>query len=420
MKLEYFIAKRIIAAKTYKSSISSPIIKIGITAIALGVIMMLVSVATGTGLKIKVRDKIAAFNGHVLISNYDNNLSEVSLNPISSICDFYPEFTAVEEVTHIQAVAKKAGIVRTADTFEGINFKGVDSLYDWKYFNEFLVSGRVPEISVEVNAEVMISEYLANRLGLSLEDRMNTYFLKDDTNKNPNLRVFKIVGIYNSGFQEFDSNIVMGDIRHIRRMNKWKTDEIGNFEVFIEDFSDIERVGNLIYENSYIDIKDSGSYTSLDVKTIDKKYHNAFEWLKMFDFNIAAIITLMIIVAGINMITALLVLILERTQMIGLLKAMGSTNASVRKIFLYNAGYLIIRGLVIGNIIGIGLLLIQKYFKIVTLEPKTYYVSEAPVNFDIWHILFVNVGTFILCFLMLLIPSFVISKISPVKAIRFD
>lgn len=419
MKLEYFIAKRIIKAKSYKSSVSGPIIKIGITAIALGIIMMLVAVATGTGLQLKVREKLSAFNGHILISNFDNNVSEVSLNPISKNCDFYPKFNTVKEVTHIQAVAKKAGIVRTEKTFEGINFKGVDSFYNWKYFKEFLVKGSLPQITKKVTPDVIISEYLANRLELGVGDKMNTYFLKDDPNKKPNLRVFKIIGIYNSGFQEFDENVVIGDLRHIQRMNKWSSDQIGNFEVFIEDFDAIDEVEKKVYDNTFTDTLPE-DYTSLDVKSITKKYNSAFEWLKMFDFNTSLIIGIMILVAGINMITALLVLILERTQMIGILKALGAENTSIRSIFLYNAGYLILRGLLIGNIIGIGLLLLQKYLKLFPLDPKTYYVSEAPVNLDFLYILLINLGTFVLCFLMLLLPSYIISKISPVKAIRFE
>lgn len=419
MKLEYFIAKRIIKAKTYKSSVSGPIIKIGITAIALGIIMMLVAVATGTGLQIKVREKLAAFNGHILISNFDNNVSEVSLNPISKNCDFYPNFTSVKEVVHIQAVAKKAGIVRTEKTFEGINFKGVDSFYNWDYFKSFLRQGSLPQISKKTTPDVLISEYLANRLSLSVGDKMNTYFLKDDPNKKPNLRVFTIVGIYNSGFQEFDQNVVIGDLRHIQRMNKWEQDQIGNFEVFINDFNQIDAIEEKIYNNTFSDVTED-QYTSLDVKSITKKYSAAFEWLKMFDFNTSLIIGIMILVAGINMITALLVLILERTQMIGILKALGAENASIRKIFLYNASYLIFRGLIIGNIIGLGMLLLQKYVGLFPLDPKTYYVSEAPVNLDILHILLINIGTFVLCFLMLLLPSYIVSKISPVKAIRFE
>jgi len=219
------------------------------------------------------------------------------------------------------------------------------------------------------------------------------------------------VGIYNSGFQQFDEQFVMADIRHVQRLNKWDEDQIGAFEVFVNDFDEIVPIGNAVYQ-------ETGS--TLDTQTIRDKYSTIFEWLDLFDFNILAIIGIMILVAGINMITALLVLILERTQMIGILKAMGSNDGSVRKIFLYNAMYLIGVGLFWGNLIGIGLLLLQKYGKIFPLDPNTYYVSEAPVYLSLDYVLILNGGTFLLCLLMLLIPSFIISKISPVKAIRFE
>ena len=220
----------------------------------------------------------------------------------------------------------------------------------------------------------------------------------------------KVVGIYNSGFLEFDETYVIGDIRHIRRLNKWNDNDVEHFEVFIDDFGELEEKGVEVYE--HID-------STLDSKTIKQQYYSIFEWLGLFDFNIALIIGIMILIAGINMITALLVLILERTQMIGILKALGSNDNSIRKIFLYNAGYLIVVGLFWGNLIGLGLLFIQKYFKVLPLNPETYYVTEAPVYIG-WYILFVNLGTLTLCLLMLLIPSYVISKINPIKAIKFD
>jgi lipoprotein-releasing system permease protein len=244
-----------------------------------------------------------------------------------------------------------------------------------------------------------------------LGDRVITYFLREDTSKPPRSRSFVITGIYNSGFQQFDEQYVLADIRHIQRLNKWKEDQIGAFELFVDDFNEIETIGNAVYE-------ETGSL--LDTETIREKYFSIFEWIDLFDFNLALIIGIMILVAGINMITALLVLILERTQMIGVLKALGSSNWSIRKVFLYNSMYLIGVGLFWGNVIGIGLLLLQKQFKIIKLDPSTYYVDEAPVYLDFGYIIALNVGTFLLCLVMLLIPSYIISKISPVKAIRFE
>ncbi len=411
MNLEYFIAKRLITAKDNKSSISAPIIKIAISAIAIGMIMMIVSVATGIGLQQKIREKISAFNGHIIIANFDNNQSDATLVPVSKNQKFYPKFSAVPQVSHVQAVASKAGIIRTADAFEGIVFKGVGTDYKWDNIKEYLVSGRLPNLSASLNPEVIISQYLANRLKLKVGDGFNTFFMKEGQNKLPNIRRFKIVGVFNSGFQEFDATYVLGDIRHIQRINKWKPDQVGAFEVFVNDFDNIKTIGERVYEHTS---------STLDSQTIVEKYNYIFEWLQLFDFNIVVILIVMILVATINMVVALLVLILERTQMIGILKAVGASNWTIRKMFLYNASYLIFRGLFWGNLIGISILLIQKYFGIVELNPENYYVNQAPVYINVVYIFLLNLLTVGVCFLVLLIPSYIITKITPVKAIRFD
>ncbi len=411
MNYEFFIARRIIASKDYKSSISAPIIKIAITAIAIGVIMMLVSIATGIGLQKKIREKVSAFNGDIIITNFDTNFSNDSQNPISKDQPFYPKFKNIDGIKHVQVTASKGGVIRTETDFEGVVVKGVGDDYDWEYFKDYLVEGKLPDFKGELNEDVLISEYLANRLHLKLGDKITTFFLNDEVSKTPRSRGFEIVGIYNSGFQQFDEQYIIADIRHIQKLNKWDENQIGAFEVFVNDFDDIVAIGNEVYN-------ETGS--TLDTQTIRDKYASIFEWLDLFDFNILAIIGIMILVAGINMVTALLVLILERTQMIGILKAMGSSDSSVRKIFLFNAMYLIGVGLFWGNLIGIGLLLLQKYGKVFPLNPNTYYVSEAPVYLSWDYILVMNLGTFVLCLVMLLVAAILITKISPVKAIRFD
>lgn len=410
MNLEYFIAKRLITAKSYKSSISSPIIKIAIAAISIGIVMMIVSVATGVGLQNKIREKVAAFNGHIVITNHDDNQSQVNTVPISIHQDFYPMFKNIEGINHIQAVAHKAGIIRTESSVEGIVFKGVGKDYVWTNIKEYITQGNLPNYKDNLNEEVLISEYIANRLQLKLGDKFNTFFMKE-SGKMPNLRNFKIVGIFNSGFQEFDATYIIGDIRHVQRINKWKNDEVGAFEVFINDFTEIDEIGDKVYKEI------PPIYNSV---TIKEKFYSIFEFLKLFDFNIIVILIVMVIVATINMIVALLVLILERTQMIGVLKALGANNWNIRKIFLYNAGFLIFRGLFFGNLIALGLLLLQKTFGIIKLNPESYYVSEVQVDINLLHILVLNLGTILVCLLVLLIPSYIITKISPVKAIRFD
>ena len=409
MNFEYFTAKRIIGAKKYKSTASTPIIKIAIIAIILGMVMMMITIATGVGLQQKIREKVSAFNGDIIISQFDGNNSDITLNPIPKDQPFYPEFTAVPEVNHIQATATKAGVIRTTSDFEGIIVKGVGADYRWDYMKDFLIAGRIPDYKNTLNTEILVSNYQANRLGFKNGDKVVVFFLKDDGGFLN--RRFDIVGIYDSGFQEFDESFLFADIRHIQKLNKWDANQVGAFEVFVSDFDRLDEIGEAVFENT-------GSF--LNSMTITKKYYSIFEWLSLFDFNIALIIVVMIIVAGINMIVALLVLILERTPMVGILKALGASNWSIRKIFMYNALYLVGVGLFWGNVIGIGLLMLQKYFGIITLNPETYYVSEAPVYIHWYYIVLLNVGTFLLCAVMLLVPSYVITRISPVKTIKFN
>jgi lipoprotein-releasing system permease protein len=413
LNLELFIAKRLVKGKQHKSSISAPIIKIAIAAIALGILMMLIAIATGVGLKMKIREKIAAFNGHIQIYNYDNNASDVSVIPVSIQQEFYPNFDLVEGVRHIQAVATKAGIIRTTDTFEGIIAKGVGKDYDWTAFADFLVEGQLPDYTGELNTEVLMSSLMASRLELGVGDTFYTFFLKgEDPSKIPNQRKFMITGIYDSGFEEFDGTYILVDMRHIQRMNQWSEDEVGNFEIFLNDFDAIDEKSEEIYGKTL---------SNLDTQTIKNKYYKIFEWIGLFDFNIAIIIGIMIIVGGINMITALLVLILERTPMIGILKALGAANWSIRKVFLYNAAYLIVIGLFWGNLLGLGLIWVQDRFRVFKFpNPQEYYIDYIPVYIDLPTILLLNAGVLFLCMLMLLVPSHIITKITPVRAIKFD
>ena len=410
LNYELFIAKRIIAGKEYKNSISSPIIKIAITAIALGIIIMMISIATGSGMQHKIRDKVSGFKGHVQITNYDDNNSEVSINPIDKNQDFYPKFKNIDGIKNVQIFANKAGLIRTATDFEGIVFKGVSTDYDWSFFTEYLVEGKLPSFNQTRVRDVLLSKTLVDRLNLKLNDTINVFFLKSSKNKLPSRYKLIIVGIYDTGFNQFDKNMVIGDIKEVQRSNKWNENQIGGFEVLLDNFDDIEQKGNEIYA-------EIGS--TLNSNTIVENYSFIFEWIELFDNNVWFIIGIMILVASINMITALLVLILERVQMVGVLKALGSDNWSIRKIFLYNAGYLILKGLFWGNLIGIIVLLLQQQFEFITLDPTTYYVSTVPVTIDLFALLILNIGTLILCFLMLIIPSVIITKINPVKSIKF-
>jgi lipoprotein-releasing system permease protein len=411
LNYELFIAKRIIAGKKYKNSISSPIIKIAITAIALGIIIMLIAVATGSGLQYKIRDKMAGFKGHIQIVNYDNNNSDVSTTAILKNQNFYPEFKGISGIKNVQVFANKVGILRTDTDFEGIVFKGVSSDYDWTFFKEYLIEGTLPNFEKVRTKGVLLSETIVNRLQLKLNDTINATFVKTATSKIPSNRKYTIVGIYNSGFAQFDKSMMIGDIREVQKLNKWGENEVGGFEILLDEFDAIAQKQNEI--NSEIGI-------TLNSKSITETYPNVFDWIKLFDNNVWFIIAIMIFIAGINMITALLVLILERVQMVGILKALGSNNTSIRKVFLYNASYLILKGLFWGNIIGLTIIFVQYYFEIITLNPDTYYVTTMPVYISFWAVLLLNIGTLLLCFLMLIIPSYIITKIDPSKSIKFS
>lgn len=411
MNFEYFLAKRIIESKAYKSSVSAPIIKIGIAAIAIGIVVMMIAIATGIGLQEKIRDKVVAFNGHINISNYDSNNSSESIKPIDVKQGFSPDFKTIKGISHVQGVASKAGIIRQENDFEYVVVKGVGNDFNWDYFKDFLVEGQLPDYTKKRNEDVLISEYLANRLHLKVGDKAVTYFTKKNINKPPSIISYNIVGIYNSGYYDFDKLFLIGDIRHIQRLNKWSKGAVGNYEVFITNFDQLKEKGKEIFNNTP---------SVLNTQTVVERFPFIFDWIKIFDKNIYGIIFIMILVAGINMITALLVLILERTKMIGLLKVLGAANTSIRKVFLINASYLIFRGLLIGNVIGLSILLLQKYFEIIPLNPKTYYVSTVPIYINWGYVIALNIGTLVLCMLMLLLPTYLISKVSPVKSLRFD
>ncbi|MEN8878545.1 MAG: ABC transporter permease, partial [Polaribacter sp.] len=310
MNYELFIAKRIIAGKKYKNTISSPIIKIAITAITLGIVIMLIAVATGAGLQHKIRDKMAGFKGHVQIVNYDTNQSDVSTTPILKEQFFYPKFNDINGIKNVQIFANKVGILRTDKDFEGIVFKGVSTDYDWSFFREYLVEGVFPDFSLSRTKGVLLSETITNRLNLKLNDTITATFLKTAKSKLPSNRKYIIKGIYNSGFAQFDKNMMIGDIREVQKLNKWTQNQVGGFEVILNNFDDIDTKGKEI--NAEI-----GSM--LNSKTIKQSYPNVFDWIALFDNNVWFIIAIMIFIAGINMITALLVLILEKVQMIGIL-----------------------------------------------------------------------------------------------------
>lgn len=412
MNLEYYISRRIRSSKLYKNSVSAPIIKISIAAVAIGLIVMLIAIGTGVGLQRKIKEKVGAFNGHISITKYDRNNSLTSVRPLEITQQFYPDYSSYPEVKYMQPVATKGGIIRLSDGFEGIIMKGVDSAYRWEPMRKFLIEGRLPLLDYTKNngsREIIISHMLASRLNLKVGNKAPTYFIKP--NGEPVGRGFSIVGIFDSGLEEYDEKFIIGDLRIIQKINGWNPDQAGNFEVFLESIEHMDIVGEQIYNEIP---------TDLDAQTLEQQFPTIFQWLDLLDTNIYGIIAIILVVSIINMITALLVLILERTQMIGLLKALGSSNWSIRKIFLYSAGNIILRGIIIGNMVGLGLLAIQHFISPFTLDPETYYVNTAPVSIDLSHVLLLNAGTLLICLVVLIVPSYIVSKISPVQAMRFE
>ncbi len=413
MNISLFIAKRLILGGHGKSHISAPIIKIAIAAIAIGMVMMLISVATGLGLNYKIREKVADFNGDLQIISYETNTAHISGSPISKNQTFYPDFKSVSGIAHIQGIITTPGIIRTEETFEGILAKGVSTDYNWTAFKDFIISGRLPNYRGTLNNEVLISDLVAQKLALKTGDTFRTFFIKNDSkNTIPSQRIFKIAGIYDSGFEAFDSSFIFVDLRHLQRISGWEVDQISAFEVFVSDFDQIDQKTAEVY---------AATQSDLDVRSVKERYYNIFEWISLFDFNMILIIGIMILVGGINMVTALLVLILERTPMIGILKALGAADWTVRKVFLYQAIYLIGFGLLVGNFVGLGIIYVQDRFKWLQFpNPKEYYIREIPVYMDVSIVLGLNVLVLILCSLMLILPSVIVSKVSVVKALKFD
>ena len=409
MKFEFFLAKRIISAKAYKSSISAPIIKIGIVAIALSVIVMLVSISTGIGLQNEIRDKVSAFNGHIKISNFDNNNSEESLSPININKTLVQGLDSINNVKSINQTALKFGIIRTSEDFDGALFKGVDSTYSWDNISNYIISGLIPNITSLTSNEVLISDNLSNKLDLKINDSFQMVFSRNLESKVI-IRKFNIVGLYDSGFNEIDENIIFGDIKHLRRINNWSSNQSGELEIFIDDFKLIGETSKKIYEYT------PSNYNSVNIK---QKYSSIFDWIQIFDKNIIAILFIMVLVCSINIISVLLVLILERTNMIGILKSMGADNGTIKRVFLIIVSYIIFLGLLIGNILGLGLLFIQKKFSFLKLDSEIYYTTQVPVYLSFDYVFILNFFTFLVCLFSIVVPSYLISKISPINSIKF-
>jgi lipoprotein-releasing system permease protein len=405
LNLEYFIAKRFLNKN--KKNFSESIIKVSIAGIALGISVMILSVAVVTGFKQKISEKVIGFGGHIQIGNFDLNKSIESL-PIEKNLLLENKIRQIKGVKNIQVYANKAGMIKTDNQIQGFILKGVDKDYDWDFIKTNLIEGNILRIDAEQKSDkVIISKFLSDKLNLKLNDKLKTYFIEDENLRG---RAFFIAGIYETGLEEFDKKIIFSDISHIQKLNKWNKQSVEGYEVLINDFDKLDEIAKEVYNVT--------GY-NLNTNTIKEIHPEIFDWLSLTDMNVIVIIIIISMISSVTMISILLILILDKTNLIGLLKAMGLINSSIRKIFIYNALYIISKGMIIGNSIALLIGIIQIKFGIFKLDEASYYLKTIPVNLNLWHILLINTGTIILCIIALMVPSYIISKITPIKAIRY-
>ena len=414
MNLPYFIANRLIKGRREGTSFSRPINVIAIVGIAMGLAVMILAVAILTGFKQQIREKVVGFGSHIQILNFDTNIS-FETTPISDTQKFIPKIKQIPGISHIEVFGIKAGIIRTDEDIQGVVLKGIGSDFDWNYFKSNMVDGTVFTVTDTGRTDkVIISKKIADMLRLKTGDSFNMLFIQDP----PRMRKFTISGIYETSLEEFDKMYVFCDIAHIKKLNGWRNDQVSGFEIFINDFDKLDQMTDEVRDA--IGYKITEEDTKFKVTNIRFRFPQIFDWLNFQDVNVIIIILLMLIVAGFNMISGLLILILEKTNMIGVLKSLGAEDLTIRRVFLYQAAYLIGKGLFWGNLIGIGLAFLQMKTGIITLDPTSYYIKTVPINLELIHILLLNAGTMAAIILMLLVPSQLITRITPVKAIKYD
>lgn len=414
MNLELFIAKRIhFAQKDGKRKVSTPAIKIAIAGVAIGLAAMILSISIVVGFKREVRNKVVGFGSHIQIENYDNNTSYQTL-PVVANDSLVNATKAIKGVKHVERYTTREGIIKTDDDFQGVIFKGVADDFDWQFFEQNLEEGKIITLDDTIGNQAIISKVVANKLKLNIGDSFLAYFLQEKTQ----VRKFTISGIYNTNFEEYDKLYVITNQTLLQRLNKWNNDQVSGLELMVDDFDKLdETTQNVFLEMiTYTDQAGSTLYT----RSIKDMNPSIFGWLDLLDMNVIVIIVLMFAVSGFTMISGLLIIILERTNMIGILKAMGHSNGRIRKVFLYVSSFLVLKGMLWGNIIAIAVIVIQMQFGVIKLDPATYYTSQVPVTFNPLYIIFINIGTLLISVLMMVGPSYLIAKISPAKSIRFE
>jgi len=417
VNLELFIARKIRSGGLTGKRLAGPVTKVATLGIILGMVVMILSLAIGFGFKKEIRQKIIGFGSHIQIMNYDYNQS-YETNPISPSPELLESLRSVQGVKHIQKFATKPGMIKTGNAIQGIVLKGISTDFNWSFFKDIIVEGDTLQIDATKRTDgVLVSRKLAQMLHLSVGDDLRMFFLQKDKIV-PRRRKFLIKGIFDSNLPEFDKLYAIVDIKQVQRLNNWDKEQISGLEIQIDNFENIEKTSAEVNSVATSFIDDNGII--FRTRTILDLQPQIFGWLDLLDMNVLVILVLIMIVAGFNMVSGLLILILERTNMIGVLKALGIQNGSLRKVFLYLATFIVGRGLVWGNFIGVSFCLIQKYTGIIKLDPENYYLETVPIQISFWHLLILNVATILLTTLMMLGPSYLASKISPVKAIRFD
>jgi lipoprotein-releasing system permease protein len=417
MNTELFISRRLFFEKSNKKLLSHRIIRIALAGIALGLAVMIISVAVITGFKKEIRDKVIGFGSHIQIVNFDSNNS-YETQPVSRKQSFSEFLNTIEGVVSVNVFGTKPGMIKTDKYIQGIVFKGVDEEYNWNFFRENLTKGDLPDLTKpERSREILISEQVSNLLEVDAGDEVVLYFINENES-TPRMLQLEISGLYRTGLEELDNIFIIGDLRQIQRLNGWKSDQISGFEVSVDNYNKTGEIEQSV-RNAVLNYSREND-TILRTTNIMREYPQIFDWLSILDMNVWIILILMALVSGFNMISGLLVIILERSKMIGVLKSLGSPNRSIRKIFLYLSLFLTTRGMLWGNIIAVLLIVIQNTFEIFKLNPVTYYVDVVPVNFSFLHLILLNAGTLLATTLMLVIPSYLISRISPDKTIRFD
>lgn len=408
LNTELYIARHLI--QKHSHNFSRPIIRISILSVVLGLAVMLLSVSIVTGFKREIREKVTGFAGHIQITKFDSN-SSFETSPILYSDSLKENLGQLDGVRHVQSVATKSGIMQAEDDMLGVVIKGVSTDFDTTFFASNLLEGHFPKLSKSKRSdEIIISKKIADQLRLALSDTVRVYFL-NNTETNARGRRLIVSGIYETSLEEFDESFVLADQQHVQSLNNWTEDQVSTVEIFVDDFDRMQEITDLVY--SKLDY-------NLTASNAKDNYPQIFDWLALQDINVVVILVLMLLISSVSMISTLLVLILERTTTIGVLKALGAQNVSIRKIFLYQAAYIIVRGLFWGNLIGIGLAFLQKYFGLIKLDQANYYMSEVPINLAVLPLVGVNVLSLIIILLFLLVPSFVVSKINPVSAIRYE